>query len=172
MLFYSIFSNNIKSIFIGMYCLLQNFWLFVHGVTNYELNMVGQSAVIINGIHQCCVGHTLYLIKCTRCYCTFLAHNRFLWIYVIYLYISFRATSQALCPSYQCHFASEVTVKDMGRIHLYEQQESEIKWEPCVYFLGHTVASQWPSLVLSQWEKTSHMWRLLSLAENLRSLIA
>ena len=41
------------------------------------------------------------------------------WIHMIYLPIFFSVTSLALGQSYDCPSASEVTLKDMGKINLY-----------------------------------------------------
>ena len=45
----------------------------------------------------------------------------------------------ALGQSLDCHNASEVSLKDMGKSVNVQPQQSTAKQKPCAYFLGYTV---------------------------------
>ena len=57
-------------------------------------------------------------------------------ICIMYLPISLRVASLALGQSYDCHSASEVTLKDMGEIDHYQTKTKHNKvYKLCVYLV-------------------------------------
>ena len=64
------------------------------------------------------MSHKIYTQFCCAILCCgFIISS--LWCHMIYLPIFFRVTSLALGQSWDCPSASEVTLKDMGKINLY-----------------------------------------------------
>ena len=58
----------------------------------------------------------MYMFSCDL-FCFIVTDNISLGIHVICLHIFFRVTSLALGQSYDCPSASEVTLKDMGKMY-------------------------------------------------------
>ena len=76
------------------------------------------------------------------------------WIHVVYLLISFRVTSLALGQSYDCPSASEVTLKDMDTINLYQ---TTTKQKPCAYCLAFR-AWRIPKFYLRDFQNYACLW--------------
>ena len=79
---------------------------------------------------------TVHPIKYAQLYfalfcCGYFISNH--WNHVIKLPISFRVASMALGQSYDCPSASEVTLKDMGKI---DQHQNTAMHEPCGHSRG------------------------------------
>ena len=60
----------------------------------------------------------------------------FHWMYMIYLPISFSVTSLTLGQSYDCPSASEVTLKDVGKINKYQTTRKHNKTDNKKIILG------------------------------------